>query len=361
MTTVPQSGFSVIQLRRSTAAFWELSNPILRKGEMGYDITNKQVKIGDGTTAWNSLYYSTVPDVNIDDPQDDQALVYDTGQWINKTPIAAASVAKTKPSPATDGALWFDPEDARLYRYYDDGAGAAQWVEINQTIAQQSNTFTSGVTIGGTLSVTGTTTLGAANITTANLTNPLTVADGGTGATTGSGLVPIIPTSVAVGSGSASVGTNGLVTFTGASSILLNGVFSSSYKNYKVYFSAPATTSNTANANRIYIRFSTGGTVNTTSNYTYTQSYTQTTSLVNSGIGTGSGTNVAVLEFVQDSEVTVFAPFENNRGTNATFVNSYQHTNLWGQFGFNTSTSFDGIQFFNNTYTGNVQVYGMRN
>ena len=187
------------------------------------------------------------------------------------------------------------------------------------------------------------------------------IARGGTGATTGSGLVPIIPSSVTVGSGSASVGANGLVTFTGASSIRLDGVFSATYKNYRIYFSAPPSATNTATANRVFVRFATSGTVNTTSNYTYTQSYTQITSLTNSGIGTGTGTNVAVLEFAQDSEIMLFAPFENNRGTNATFINSYGHTNLWGQFGFNTSTRFDGIQFFNNTYTGTVQVYGLRN
>jgi len=211
--TSPQTGFSVIQLRRASAEFWTAQNPVLRKGEMGYDLTNKQVKIGDGTTAWNSLYYSTVPDVNIDDPQDDQALVYDTGQWTNKTPIAAASVAKTKPSPATDGALWFDPEDARLYRYYDDGTGAAQWVEINQTIAQQSNTFTS-----------------------VTLSTPLGIASGGTGVTLGSGLVPLLPTSVTVASGSASVSSTGVVTLSGASELRLDGIFSSQYSDYHINF-----------------------------------------------------------------------------------------------------------------------------
>lgn len=46
-----------IQLRRDTAANWSRINPILADGEPGLDITNNKIKLGDGTTAWNSLTY----------------------------------------------------------------------------------------------------------------------------------------------------------------------------------------------------------------------------------------------------------------------------------------------------------------
>ena len=46
---------SRIYVRRDTAQNWESSNVVLNVGEFGYDITNKTVKIGDGTTAWNDL------------------------------------------------------------------------------------------------------------------------------------------------------------------------------------------------------------------------------------------------------------------------------------------------------------------
>jgi hypothetical protein len=49
--------------------------------------------------------------------------------------------------------------------------------------------------------------------------------------------VPIKPTSVAVGSGSASVAESGLVTFTGSNSVSLNGVFTSTYRNYRASIS----------------------------------------------------------------------------------------------------------------------------
>jgi len=44
-----------IQIRQGTAAEWAAENPILASGELGYDSTNKSLKIGDGVTAWNSL------------------------------------------------------------------------------------------------------------------------------------------------------------------------------------------------------------------------------------------------------------------------------------------------------------------
>ena len=49
-----------IQMRQDTAANWESKNPILLSGEIGYDITYKKSKQGDGVTPWNSLPYMFV-------------------------------------------------------------------------------------------------------------------------------------------------------------------------------------------------------------------------------------------------------------------------------------------------------------
>lgn len=46
-----------IQLRRDTAENWSTSNPTLAQGEVGIDLTNNKIKIGNGTQAWNSLAY----------------------------------------------------------------------------------------------------------------------------------------------------------------------------------------------------------------------------------------------------------------------------------------------------------------
>lgn len=46
-----------IQLRRGTASQWSTANTVLSAGEAGWDSTAGKLKIGDGTTAWNSLAY----------------------------------------------------------------------------------------------------------------------------------------------------------------------------------------------------------------------------------------------------------------------------------------------------------------
>lgn len=51
-----------IQIRRDTKARWADLNPILAAGELGFEIDNNRLKIGNGITAWNSLPYVTETD-----------------------------------------------------------------------------------------------------------------------------------------------------------------------------------------------------------------------------------------------------------------------------------------------------------
>lgn len=46
---------TTIQARRGTSAAWSASNPVLASGEIGFDTTLNDFKIGNGSTAWNSL------------------------------------------------------------------------------------------------------------------------------------------------------------------------------------------------------------------------------------------------------------------------------------------------------------------
>ena len=48
---------TAIQIRRGTAAQWTSANPTLAAGEWGLETDTGKVKIGDGTTAWNSEPY----------------------------------------------------------------------------------------------------------------------------------------------------------------------------------------------------------------------------------------------------------------------------------------------------------------
>lgn len=47
-----------IQTRRGTAASWTSTNPTLASGEFGFETDTGRFKIGNGSTAWNSLAYN---------------------------------------------------------------------------------------------------------------------------------------------------------------------------------------------------------------------------------------------------------------------------------------------------------------
>jgi hypothetical protein len=51
---------TTIQLRRGTSSLWAASNSPLAQGELGYDITIKKFKIGDGTSLWSSLSWANI-------------------------------------------------------------------------------------------------------------------------------------------------------------------------------------------------------------------------------------------------------------------------------------------------------------
>ena len=50
--------------RRDTASNWTSNNPTLLDGEFGWETDTKKLKIGDGSTAWQSLDYLPIPDTN---------------------------------------------------------------------------------------------------------------------------------------------------------------------------------------------------------------------------------------------------------------------------------------------------------
>ena len=58
---------TIFKIRRDTAANWSSENPTLAAGEMGLDQTNNFIKMGDGSTAWNSLGQFTQNIENVED------------------------------------------------------------------------------------------------------------------------------------------------------------------------------------------------------------------------------------------------------------------------------------------------------
>ena len=178
------------------------------------------------------------------------------------------------------------------------------------------------------------------------------------------GLVQLVPGSVAVGSGSGSVDTNGAVTFSGASSISLNDVFSSSYQNYRILMNLDSNSDGAF----ISMRLRVSGADNSTTSYAHTTyrnrmgsasfaAYTQTAD---------GNTFFRILTEAQTETTTgsydVFNPFISEY----TQVSGIGTNNL-DTFGFsgsfNATTSFTGFTFLPNTgtITGTIRVYGYKN
>lgn len=49
--------------RRGTAVEWATRNPLLREGEMGFELGTNRYKMGDGNRRWNDLPYFTNEEV----------------------------------------------------------------------------------------------------------------------------------------------------------------------------------------------------------------------------------------------------------------------------------------------------------
>lgn len=71
-----------LQLRRGTSTAWTAANPVLSQGEIGLETDSKKMKIGDGTTAWNSLAYAySAPNFYL---QTTQPAAWNVGdQWVD--------------------------------------------------------------------------------------------------------------------------------------------------------------------------------------------------------------------------------------------------------------------------------------
>ena len=50
---------TVIKVRRDTAANWISADPTLASGEIGFETDTNQLKIGNGSSVWTALDYTS--------------------------------------------------------------------------------------------------------------------------------------------------------------------------------------------------------------------------------------------------------------------------------------------------------------
>ncbi len=76
---------SRIQLRNDTAENWASVDPVLLKGEIGIELDTRKIKVGDGTTNWESLQYLSDDIVIAETDPTETDTQYDLGElWLNQ-------------------------------------------------------------------------------------------------------------------------------------------------------------------------------------------------------------------------------------------------------------------------------------
>ena len=168
----------LIQIRRGTAAAWTSANPTLAVGELVIETDTSKYKIGDGSTAWTSLGYSSLPSTAL------TATVVDAkGDIIAAT--AAATVAKL-----TVGS------NGQVLTAASGQSTGLQWATMTHTAITVADTTDTTCFVGLFESATGdlapktdagvTYNAGTGMLTATGFTGPLTGnASGSSGSTTG--------------------------------------------------------------------------------------------------------------------------------------------------------------------------------
>jgi hypothetical protein len=175
---------------------------------------------------------------------------------------------------------------------------------------------------------------------------------------TGDGLVSMTPTSIAAGSGTATINADGGVDFSAVTSLSLNGVFTSDYDNYLIVMRH----SSGADAASVTFRLRALGTDASAGNYTQQFIYASLTTLA----GNRNTSQTSWRVFYSDdglrsgNNVHLYGPnLAQPTAYRSIGVSGYQDAYIEDLAGTHSlSTAYDGCTFISSGITGNVHVFG---
>ena len=152
-----------IQLRRDTASNWTSATPTLAAGEFAVETDTDKYKIGDGSTAWTSLGYSSLPSNAITTAGG----VTITGTMTHGADGTGADV-RFNSGTAGDYAMW-DASEEKLILEGTNNATVLDVTDGNVVIADGTLSVSGAITATGgvTGNVTGNASGTAATVTTA--------------------------------------------------------------------------------------------------------------------------------------------------------------------------------------------------
>lgn len=115
-----------IQLRNDTAANWTSANPTPAAGEFCIETDTSKYKIGDGTTAWTSLGYSSLPSTAVT-TDGTQTLTNKTltAPAINSANFIASTEKINLVASAATGTINYDVLTASVWHYTTNATGNA--------------------------------------------------------------------------------------------------------------------------------------------------------------------------------------------------------------------------------------------
>ena len=177
------------------------------------------------------------------------------------------------------------------------------------------------------------------------------------------GLAKVIPSSVAVGSGTGSANTVGTVTFSGASSVSLNDVFSSTYTNYRILIECLGTS-----AAQLLWRLRVSNSDNSSSNYQWGGiQRTNNAGSIDANYSNPTGTSFEIMRVDNalggGAVIDIYNPFTSIK-TSMISVSSGENTSnqefKWISGKLTVTTSYSGFTILpqSGTITGTVSVYG---
>ena len=177
------------------------------------------------------------------------------------------------------------------------------------------------------------------------------------------GLAKIVPSSVAVGSGTGSATALGTVSFSGASSVSLNDVFNATYDNYLIRFNISAISTGASTS----FRFRVSGSDNSSTQYKWDGFYNRW----NGGVAANYTGGITLTYFDMHylstygraiNEINLFSPYLNEYtlGTNAVVSHDGEQYTVRNGWHYDATTSFTGFSAYRSagTMTGTVSVYG---
>jgi hypothetical protein len=142
---------ATIQFKRGLAASWTSINPTLAVGECGFETDTKKLKIGTGSTAWNSLTYfvgdvsaanlNDLADVTITSATDGDFLRWNGTAWINDAVNLSTDTVGNYMVDLTQG--------TGVTITHTPGEGSNATIAIGQSVATSATPTFAGLTING--------------------------------------------------------------------------------------------------------------------------------------------------------------------------------------------------------------------